>query len=272
MHAIGSESVHTLTTGCSALTLPRMGTWDDAERAALVALLRARPNGLNWPQIMGKVDARSSAVASAGSELRQPDLLDTPEPELADAARDIAEWQAAELGFLTFLDADYPAAAPRGARPAAGAVPPRHPRARRRRNVGRRLPQRLTAGLSIASSASLRRWSTVGVSVVSGLRQGHRHRRSHRRAGGGWPRGRGRSEPGSTRYYPAENRALQDRIADGGPAAVAVLARRRARQAHLPDAQLGDVRLRPGRRSSSRRASTAAHESRPAALSHTGAP
>jgi DNA processing protein len=40
-----------------------VGTWDDTERAALVALLRTRPNGLNWRQITEAVDTRDSAIA-----------------------------------------------------------------------------------------------------------------------------------------------------------------------------------------------------------------
>ncbi len=32
--------------------------WDDKQRAALVALLRVRPNGVTWPEIVSEVDHR----------------------------------------------------------------------------------------------------------------------------------------------------------------------------------------------------------------------
>ena len=211
--AIGSESVHTLTTGRGAPTLPRMGTWADAERAALVALLRARPDGLNWPQIMCKVDARSSAIA-LWRELHQPDLLDTPEPELADAARDIAEWQAAELGFLTFLDADYPAQ--------LRAIHDLPPVLFHRGTlvsddvamsvVGSRnaSPRGITAARAIAAALV-----ELGVSVVSGLAKGI-DTAAHTAALEAGGRAVAVVGTGITRYYPAENRALQDRIAAEG--------------------------------------------------------
>ena len=50
-----------MTTTLDTRTLTRVGTaWDDAERAAL---LRARPNGLTWPQITAEVDTWFSALA-----------------------------------------------------------------------------------------------------------------------------------------------------------------------------------------------------------------
>ena len=212
-HAIGLESVHTLTTGCSALTLPRMDTWDDAERAALVALLRARPNGLTWPQIMGEVDARSSAVAF-WQELRPPDLLDTPAPELDEAARDIAEWQAAALGFLTFLDDDYPAQLR-----AVHDLPPvlfhrgtLVPGDVAVSVVGSRNAS--ARGLSIASSVAAGLVDR-GISVASGLARGidAAAHTATLEAGG---RAVAVIGTGINRYYPKENRELQDRVAKEG--------------------------------------------------------
>lgn len=39
------------------------GAWDDAERAALVALLRVRPGGVSWAQVVAEVSDAGSARA-----------------------------------------------------------------------------------------------------------------------------------------------------------------------------------------------------------------
>lgn len=82
-------------------------TWDEDERAALVALLRARPGKRTWPEIAAEVAARGSARAF-WDESHPAGLFDHDDA-LADAARDIAGWRSANLGFLTFRDNDYPA-------------------------------------------------------------------------------------------------------------------------------------------------------------------
>ncbi len=96
-------------------TLTRMdGAWDDDERAALIALLRARPSKLTWAEITAEVTSRASARAF-WDELHPAGLFDDiessdgPSATLADAARDVAQWRAANLGFLTIGDHDYPA-------------------------------------------------------------------------------------------------------------------------------------------------------------------
>jgi DNA processing protein len=81
--------------------------WDDDERAALVALLRTRPGKRTWSDITAEVAARESARAF-WDELHPAGLFDDDDGN-ATAARDIAGWQAAGLGFLTFRDEDYPA-------------------------------------------------------------------------------------------------------------------------------------------------------------------
>lgn len=95
----------------SAPTLTGMGPgWDDAERSALVALLRARPDRLTWPQIATEVADRGSALDLWHNHF-PVDLFggDEATPALVEAGRDIAEWREAGLGFLTFMDAGYPA-------------------------------------------------------------------------------------------------------------------------------------------------------------------
>jgi DNA protecting protein DprA len=101
--------------------LPGMGTgWDVAERAALVALLRERPplphgdavsttSRSTWAQVTAEVDARGSALV-LWHELHPPGLFDGDDDvSLDQAATDIAAWDEADLGFLTFRDEQYPA-------------------------------------------------------------------------------------------------------------------------------------------------------------------
>ena len=84
--------------------------WDETERAALVALLRARPNGMTWSEITAQVDARASALALL-HELHPADLFDDggEPPGLAEARADVSGWDAGNLGMLTFRDPHYPA-------------------------------------------------------------------------------------------------------------------------------------------------------------------
>lgn len=84
-------------------------TWDEDERAALVALLRTRPSKLTWSDITAEVAARGSALA-LWEELHPVGLFDNDDADaLTDATRDLAGWRSAGLGFLTFRDREYPA-------------------------------------------------------------------------------------------------------------------------------------------------------------------
>jgi DNA processing protein len=91
-------------------------SWDDDERAALVALLRTRPSRLTWTDITAEVQSRGSARA-LWDHHHPAGLFDSTEvnaaPEstsaLGQAAHDIRDWRASEFGFLTFRDDDYPA-------------------------------------------------------------------------------------------------------------------------------------------------------------------
>lgn len=110
------DTTHTTAAGirtCGSLdgsNLSAMDAWDDLERAALVALLRARPGGLTWPEIAAEVaDARS---ACAVWESHQSADLFAAEESLAtvtaDVTAEIQSWRAADFQFLTFMDRDYP--------------------------------------------------------------------------------------------------------------------------------------------------------------------
>jgi len=203
-----------LTTPRDAPTLPFVGTtWDDAERAALVALLRVRPKDMKWPEIVSEIDARESAL-DFWHTLFPPDLLDTEPAELAEARRDINAWRDAGLGFLTFLDADYPAQ--------LRAVHDLPPVLFHRGTLVTDDVAVSVVGSRNASERGLSIARTVAaglvdrnISVVSGLARGI-DTAAHTAA----LEARGRAVAvigtGISRYYPAENRRLQDRVAAEG--------------------------------------------------------
>lgn len=190
-------------------------TPDDADRAALVALLRTRPGGLTWAQIAIGVVERWSAVA-LWSEQTPADLFGIEEqaPALLEAARDVDRWQTAGLGLLTVLDDDYPAQL----REIHELPPVLFHRGTLRASefgvcvVGSRAAS--AQGLTIADGVA-RGVVDRGMTVVSGLARGVDTAAHHAALDAG-----GRTVAvigtGITRYYPAENRALQDRITEDG--------------------------------------------------------
>jgi len=107
--------VSTHPYGPTRPTLRGMSKWDDFERAALVALLRTRPEGLTWAQITSEVADASSACA-VWKRYRVPNLFDedltsegTVDATLASAMEEVNDWQKANFTFLTFPDEGYPA-------------------------------------------------------------------------------------------------------------------------------------------------------------------
>lgn len=197
-------------------TLPNVGAWwNDDERAALVALLRTRPDGMKWPQIVAEVDARSSALA-LWNEHNPADLFsDSADAAgLVQARADIDEWRAADLGFLTFLDADYPAQL----REIHDLPPVLFHRGRLLDDeiavsvVGSREASRqgLDAARAIATGLVER-----GITVVGGLAAGI-DTAGHMAALEAGGRTVAVIGTGIRKYYPADNRELQDQIADSG--------------------------------------------------------
>ncbi|WP_227012957.1 MULTISPECIES: DNA-processing protein DprA [unclassified Pseudonocardia] len=186
--------------------------WDDAERAALVALLRNRPKRMTYADVVAEVGPRESAL----------DLWHTHNPaglygeaeELTAARRDIEAWQAAGLGFLTFLDDAYP----EQFRAVHDLPPVLFHRGRLVSDevsvsvVGSRTASE--RGLSIARSVALGLVER-GVTVVSGLAKGidAAAHTATLEAGG---RAVAVIGTGINRYYPAENRKLQDAVAREG--------------------------------------------------------
>ena len=81
----------------------------DEERAALIALLQTRPQGVSWPEITAEVLETGSARA-VWDKLRPATLMDIPgeADPLAEAAADLARWAAEGNTVLTVLDPRYP--------------------------------------------------------------------------------------------------------------------------------------------------------------------
>jgi DNA processing protein len=186
--------------------------WDDAERAALVALLRTRPRGVSYADVVAEVGPRESAL-DVWHEHHPPTLYDEAE-ELSAARRDIEAWRSAGLGFLTFPDRDYPQQLR-----AVHDLPPvlfhrgrLVPDDRAVSVVGSRNAS--DRGLDIARTLA-RGLVDRGVTVVSGLARGidAAAHRATLEAGG---RAVAVIGTGITRCYPAENRDLQEEVATRG--------------------------------------------------------
>ncbi|WP_232668837.1 DNA-processing protein DprA [Pseudonocardia sp. TRM90224] len=186
--------------------------WDDAERTALVALLRNRPKGVKYSDVVAEVSLTESALHVWESHY-PADLLAKPEA-LTTAERDIETWRAAGLGFMTFLDADYPPQL----RSVHDLPPVLFHRGRLVSSdvavsvVGSRTAS--AKGLSIAREVALGLVDR-GVTVTSGLARGidtAAHTATLERGG----RAVAVIGTGINRYYPAENRALQDEVARTG--------------------------------------------------------
>lgn len=205
-----------VTAPADALSLTDVSTsWDDSERAALVALLRTRPGRMTWPQIMAEVDSRGSAVAM-WNEAKPADLFDGPaeQPALREAQRDLADWNSADLGFLTFLDEDYPAQL----REIHDLPPVLFHRGKLAPGeigmsvVGSREASERGLGIATSVAAGL---VEQGITVLAGLAKGI-DTAAHVAALQAGGRTVAVIGTGINRAYPAENRALQGRISREG--------------------------------------------------------
>lgn len=87
-----------------------VGGWDDDERAALVALLRAQPQGLNWGDLTAKV-AESGSARKVWHHYYPDTLFGENDASviLRTAQSDVKAWMNDDFRFLTFVDDDYPA-------------------------------------------------------------------------------------------------------------------------------------------------------------------
>jgi DNA processing protein len=207
-----------LSVGRDGVAAPGVapGVWDDAERVALVALLRVRPGGVSWPQIVADVADAGSARA-VWARLVPATLFDQDldtDHALLQAEEDVARWRGADFTFLTFRDPHYP-----GRLREVHQMPP----------VlfarGRLVPGDLgvcVVGSRNASAHGLafaRRTASAlvdqGLTVVSGLAAGI-DTAAHQAALEHGGRTVAVIGTGIERAYPAENVPLQEQIADAG--------------------------------------------------------
>lgn len=186
------------------------------EQAALVALLRARPGGLSWPELTTRI--RDAANVERVIDDLQPNQGLFPDPEFADALavadKDVRTWHDEGLEFVTILDGRYPASmrdvhqAPpflfargelRDADPGISIVGSRNAS-----------PDGLRIASSIATAAV-----EDGLSVISGLAAGIdtvAHSTALRVGG----RPVGVIGTGIRKTYPASNRDLHNEVATHG--------------------------------------------------------
>lgn len=201
--------------GCAS-TLRNVYAWSDEERAALVALLRVRPDGLNWAQITAEVADCNSAIA-VWNRLKPPALFDSSDEvdeALAAAALEIAQWKNEDFRFLTFKDVDYPA---------------------QLREVHQMPPLLFTKGSLLADDSAIsvvgsrkaskfamkisgeiaHRLVDEGLTVLSGLAEGI-DSAAHRAALAANGRTVAVIGTGIRKYFPSFNKQLQDQIARNG--------------------------------------------------------
>lgn len=186
-----------------------------SERAALVALLRARPARMSWPEIMTEVVSAGSAV---DIWLRYfPSLLmgvPGANDPVEDAESEIAEWEGDGLTLVTVLDAEYPQRL-RGIHEAPPVLFTRGsliPDDRSVSVVGSR--KATDRGLDIADGVA-RGLVGEGVGVIAGLALGI-DTAAHRAALDAGGRTVGVIATGIRKAYPAANRELHEEIAARG--------------------------------------------------------
>lgn len=185
------------------------------EHAALVALLRAQPDGLSWPEIAAELLEVGSAVKVWDRHAPAPALIDLPDQVTPESVvGDLRSWDAHGYRLLSVLDDDYPV---------------------RLRGVQQAPPVIFTLGSVVADDSAVsvvgsREASAEGLAmaadlaraltarrmtVVSGLARGI-DTAAHRAALDAGGRTVAVIGTGIGRVYPAENRALQDEIAHRG--------------------------------------------------------
>lgn len=185
------------------------------EQAALVDLLRTRPQGKTWTELTSKVRFHGNALQAR--DALQPEILfGSPDRDLAlaEAAADVRLWADDGLDFLTVVDDRYP-----------GSVRDIHQAPPFLFTVGKLVPGDVgvsvvgsrdvsAQGIKMATSVA-RALVGLGVTVISGLAKGvdAAAHRATLEAGG---RPVGVIATGIRKQYPAENRALQEAVVKNG--------------------------------------------------------
>ncbi|MBO0883711.1 MAG: DNA-protecting protein DprA [Mycobacterium sp.] len=187
---------------------------DDVQRAALVALLR-QPRA-RWSDITADIVECGDATSVLHELLHGDALFPSADPAavIKEAEDLIAAWAGEGIRFRTFLDDDYPGQL-RDIREMPPVLFSRGSDALDARAVavvGTR--QATEQGLKVAEAVA-RCLAEHGVTVVSGLAAGI-DTAAHRAALGAGGRTVAVIGTGIRRYYPKENRSLQDQIAAKG--------------------------------------------------------
>lgn len=185
------------------------------EQAALVALLQAQPEGLNWPEIVAELLEAGSAVEVWGRHAPPAALIDLPgQVTVASAAEDVRSWAARGYRLISILDEDYPARL-RGIHQAPpfiftlGTVLADDPAVS---VVG----SRQASGQGLAMAAKVARELTARkMTVISGLAHGI-DSAAHQATLDAGGRAVAVIGTGIARTYPPENRVLQQEIAKRG--------------------------------------------------------
>lgn len=196
-------------------SLADMSARDDADRAALVALLRERPQGMRWQQTAMEVADTGSARA-LWERLWPPSLFgqDDGTDPLVHAMTDIVRWRRAGFGFLTLLDDEYPSRL-REIRELPPVLFYRGTLSEDTRAVSvvgsrKASPQGTEIARTVAEALVER-----GITVIGGLAAGI-DTAAHQAALDAGGRTVAIIGTGIARVYPAENRDLQERIAEEG--------------------------------------------------------
>lgn len=186
------------------------------QRAALVALLRTRPQKLTWHAIAAEVHVTGDAV-KVWHDLTDDGAI-VPDPRtgavLSDARRAVEQWEREGLTMLTVLDDDYPARMLdiRESPPFLFARGEIRPEDRGMSVVGsRRASERGHQVASLAAELLV----SKGLTVIAGLAAGI-DTTAHQTALAAGGRTVAMIGTGITQYYPAANRALQDEVAARG--------------------------------------------------------
>lgn len=187
------------------------------DRAALIAFMRARPDGVTIPRVANALLDRRD-VRSAIGRLTPSELVlfgeDNFTAQVDAALADLDAWEAAGIQVLTILDEDYPGSL----RDIHEAPPILFGQGEVRDAdvgvsvVGSRQASRLGLSIATAVATALAR---EGLTVISGLASGI-DTAAHTAALAAGGRTVAVVGTGLQRYFPTENRQLQIEIAERG--------------------------------------------------------
>lgn len=196
---------------------PSEGTlpWDDADRAALVAMMRSTAKNTDWSGLTERVVERGGARL-LWEDSHPPGLFEAggEDDSFAQALRDVHSWKQAPFRFHTFMDRSYPEQL-RSVRRVPPVVFTRGAMVPGEAGicvVGSRNPS--APALSFARNVAMG-LVEAGITVISGLATGI-DTAAHRAALDGAGRTVAVLGNGIERVYPQQNRELQEEVTQRG--------------------------------------------------------